>query len=71
MLTVLWFNFTANRCERTLRELCDFLGLGYDEDYLEACASIMFESSHRGRHDIEWDATSLATMRDGTESFNF
>jgi hypothetical protein len=47
------------------------LGLGYDEAYLEACASIMFESSHRGRHDIEWDAASLATMRDGIERFNF
>jgi hypothetical protein len=57
--------------ERTLRELCHFLGLGYDEDYLEACASIMFEFSHRSRHDIEWDAASLATVRDGIERFNF
>jgi Sulfotransferase family len=57
--------------ERTLRELCDFLGLGYDEDYLEGCASIVFESPHRSRHRIEWDSSSLATVRDGVERFDF
>lgn len=31
----------------SLRELCDFLGLGYNEDYLEDCASIMLKS-HTG-----------------------
>jgi hypothetical protein len=57
--------------ERTLRELCDFLGLGYDEDYLEGCASIVFESPHRSRHRIKWDSSSLATVRDGVERFDF
>ena len=57
--------------ERALRELCDFRGLGYDEDYLEACTSIMFESPHRSHHDIEWDAAALATVHDDIERFDF
>jgi Sulfotransferase family len=55
----------------SLRELCDFLGLGYDEDYLAACASIVFESPHRSRYDIEWDAASLTAVREGIERFDF
>jgi hypothetical protein len=31
----------------------------------------MFESPHRSRHDIEWDAASLATVRNGIERFYF
>ena len=57
--------------ERTLRELCDLLGLGYAEDYLEACPSIVFESPHRSRHDIEWDAATLPNVHDGIERFAF
>jgi hypothetical protein len=57
--------------DRTLRELCDFMGLGYAEDYLEACPSIVFESPHRSRHDIGWDAATLATVHDGIERFDF
>ena len=57
--------------ERTLCELCDFLGLRYAEDYLEACASIVFESPHRSRPDIWWDAATLATVHDGIERFDF
>jgi hypothetical protein len=55
----------------SLRELCDFLGLGYDEAYLEDCANIVFESPHRSRYDIEWDAASLAALREGIQRFDF
>jgi hypothetical protein len=49
----------------SLRKICGFLGLGYDEDYLEDCASIVLKSPHRSRYDIKWDTTSLAAMREG------
>jgi len=56
----------------SLCELCDFLlGLGYDEDYLEDCASIVLESPHRSRYDIGWDITSLVTIREGIRRFGF
>jgi hypothetical protein len=55
----------------SLRELCGFLDLGYDEDYLEACASVVFQSQHKSRYEIEWDAASLAAVRAGIRKFDF
>ncbi len=54
-----------------LRELCGFLGLGYDEGYLEDCASIVFGSPRRSRHDVEWDDASLAAVCAGIGRFDF
>jgi hypothetical protein len=54
-----------------LRELCGFLSLDCDEDYLEDCASIVFTSSHKSRYGIEWDAETLATVRASISRFGF
>src|SRR5215210_1962578 len=55
----------------SLRELCGFLGLGCDEDYLEACARVVFRSQHKSRYDVEWDGASLAAVRAGIRKFDF
>jgi hypothetical protein len=55
----------------TLRELCSFVGLGYEKDYLEGCASIVFSSSHKSRYDIEWDTAALAAVRTGISRYGF
>lgn len=55
----------------SLRELCGFLELGYDKNYLEDCASIVFGSPRRSRHDVEWDDVSLVAVRDGIGRFGF
>jgi hypothetical protein len=54
-----------------LRELCGFLGLGYDQDYLEDCASVVFTSSHKSRYEIEWNAETLAAVQAGICRFDF
>jgi hypothetical protein len=54
-----------------LRELCSFVGLGYEKDYLEGCASIVFSSSHKSRYDIEWDTAALAAVRAGISRYGF
>jgi hypothetical protein len=54
-----------------LRELCSFVGLGYEKDYLEGCASIVFSSSHKSRYDIEWDTAALAAVRTGISRYGF
>jgi hypothetical protein len=54
----------------SLRELCSFLGIGHDRSYLEDCAGIVFKSPHKSRYDIEWDAASLAAVRDGIHRFD-
>jgi hypothetical protein len=55
----------------SLRELCGFLDLGCDEDYLEACASVVFRSQHKSRYEVGWDAASLAAVRAGIRKFDF
>lgn len=54
-----------------LRELCGFLGLGYEEDYLEDCASIVLRSPHKSRYEVEWNAEALAAVRAGIRRFDF
>jgi hypothetical protein len=54
-----------------LRELCDFLNLGYEEDYLEDCASIVFKSPHKSRYEVEWDDEMLDAVRAGISRFDF
>ena len=54
-----------------LRELCGFLGLGYEDDYLEDCASIVFKSPHKSRYEVEWDDEMLDVVRAGICRFDF
>ncbi len=54
-----------------LRELCGFLRLGYENDYLNDCASIVFKSANKSRYGVEWDDGTLAAVRDGINRFDF
>jgi sulfotransferase family protein len=54
-----------------LRRLCGFLDLGYTEDYLEDCASIVFGAPRKSRHDVGWSAASLDAVRTGIGRFDF
>jgi hypothetical protein len=54
-----------------LRDLCGFLGLGCEEVYLEDCASIVFESPRKSRHQVEWDDHMLDAVRAGIRRFDF
>lgn len=55
----------------SLRALCGFLDLEAGEDYLEDCASIVFDSPNKSRHAIEWDEGSLSAVRAATARFRF
>jgi len=57
--------------ERILADLCEFLELEHGEDYLADCASLVYESPHKSRYDTDWDAGSLALVRDGIDSYGF
>jgi hypothetical protein len=39
---------------RCLAELCDFLDLEAEAEYLDACAGIVYEKPHQSRHRIDW-----------------
>ena len=39
---------------RTLNQLCKFLKLDPSDEYLKACAGIVYKSPHKSRHKVEW-----------------
>ena len=57
--------------ESALSGLCRFLDLECEESYLEACAGAVYESPHKSRHKLEWDAESIAAVQDGIEHYDF
>jgi sulfotransferase family protein len=54
-----------------LEDLCAFLRVQAESRYLEDCASIVFKSAKKSRFDIEWNAESIARMRERMEAFSF
>jgi hypothetical protein len=55
----------------TLRRLCAFLSLDADPGYLEACASVIFESPTRTRRKVEWSAPLVARVESRMKSVSF
>ncbi len=47
---------------RALGQLCDFLGLGAEEDYLVDCSKVVYQSPHRSRHEVSWPPGALARV---------
>ena len=39
---------------RTLKQLCEFLKLDPSDEYLKACAGIVYKSLHKSRNKVEW-----------------
>ncbi|HEY2326944.1 MAG TPA: sulfotransferase [Gaiellaceae bacterium] len=46
-----------------LRRLCEFLGIEPTADYLESCASIVWEKPHQTRRLVEWSDTQVDRLR--------
>ncbi len=57
--------------EKLLGDLCGFLGLERKEDYLEDCASLMFDSPRKTRYDVEWDAGTITAVQEGIDRHEF
>ena len=56
-----------------LKELCEFLGVEAPPDYLADCASIVYESHHRSRHDehFRWSASLIDEVKRGIDRYPF
>jgi len=46
-------HFLANPAHE-LQKLCEFIGLLPNENYIEACTSILYNNPHRSRYKIYW-----------------
>ncbi len=53
--------------QELLGDLCGFLGLEGKEDYLEDCASLVFETPRKTRYDVDWDASTIAAVQEGID----
>jgi hypothetical protein len=45
-----------------LRRLCEFVGVEPSDDYLDACASIVFAEPRRTREQVEWEPAEIAEL---------
>jgi hypothetical protein len=54
-----------------LRRSCEFLGLVPGEDYLQACASIVFKSPKKTHSEIEWPRELVDLVRAQARAFPF
>lgn len=54
-----------------LEELCHFMGVGASSDYLRDCASIVFQSPHKSRYDVQWNRELIDIVRERIEHFPF
>ncbi|WP_345969860.1 sulfotransferase [Sulfurimonas sp. HSL1-6] len=54
-----------------LKRICDFLGLETTEEYLNACAAIVYTKPHKTRNDYTWDEALKARVSGEIEKYPF
>jgi len=56
---------------RCVEELCRGLGVETSGNYVAACSSIVFDSPHKSRHDVEWTHALRDKVKKQIERFPF
>lgn len=54
-----------------LREICAFLGVEPTEEYLDACASIVWAAPHPSRFKVRWTPRQIAEVAGFTEQYSW
>lgn len=54
-----------------LRKICAFLGVDASGDYLDDCASIVFKTPKKSRHDVEWNHESIDEVKRRMKAYPF
>lgn len=60
----------VDETEHSLRRICDFLGVDVDEEYLNDCEEIVFDSPNRSRRSVEYQKRHLSRIRQNISSFS-
>lgn len=55
----------------TLKKANDFLGIESFDDYLDACANIIFKSPSKTRKKISWDEISIKTVKENIDALDY
>jgi len=54
-----------------LKAICAFLNLKEDDDYLDACARIVYQMPHKSRQRISWTPNLIDSVKDRISKFPF
>ena len=54
-----------------LKAICAFLNLKEDDDYLDACARIVYQMPHKSRQKISWTPNFIDSVKDRISKFPF
>ena len=54
-----------------LAGLCRFVGVPPDDDYLDACAGVLYKSPHRSRNDVDWPAELRSSVAERSAAYPF
>ncbi|BAZ43875.1 hypothetical protein NIES4102_08780 [Chondrocystis sp. NIES-4102] len=54
-----------------LTMICDFLGVESTPEYLAACSSIVYQTPHKSRYEIDWDMASIDLIDQMINKFSF
>lgn len=57
--------------KESLKECCRFLGLEAPQDYLDACAGIIFKSASQTRHKVKWTPDSIDKVAEKMKAYPF
>ena len=55
----------------SLRRLCAFLDLSPDQEYLDACAAIIYDKPEQIRHDVEWQPAWREAVIEKSAAYDF
>lgn len=70
LVTVRYEEFIAHP-KKHLEAVCHFLGIEAEEDYLDACAGILYDTPEESRHQIPWDDRWIETVQKKAEEVDF
>jgi hypothetical protein len=54
-----------------LTQICDFLNVEINDDYLNDCSSIVFKSPNQSRHKIMWNDRAIALVKKNIDRYPF
>lgn len=57
--------------EKHLKQMCRFLDVPADPDYVSACSSILFEKPRQSQTDVTWPDSLVASVADRMQEFPF
>ncbi len=70
LLAVRYEDFVQGR-ETKLKEVCQFLGLQVEPDYLKACAEILHDAPETSRQWVKWDSSHTAQVASNIDRYDF